>query len=87
MKSPKPKLLLHALLLTIGCGGLVHLVGLFITGLFRHDLRYFNPAYAVDFDQLWPASNSTIWFMIVGWVGFFSLIAIAYYLLVRRNKK
>ncbi len=50
-------------------------------------MRYFNPAYAVDLDQLWPASNNTLWFMVAGWLGFFSLIASMYYLLVRRGNK
>lgn len=87
MKASTLKKLFHALLLAIGCGGLLHLISLFVIGVLRQEIRYFNPAYAVDLDQVWPASNNELWFMIGGWLAFFIMVLIIYFLLERHGKK
>ncbi|MEI7632243.1 MAG: hypothetical protein WCJ60_02885 [bacterium] len=86
MKQFNKKTLIHSIILAVGIGGILHLVSLFIIGLFKQDLRYFNPAYAIDIDQLLPASNNQLWFMVAGWLGLASIVIAVYYFLSRLKK-
>lgn len=84
--NSKLKRILLAVLLTIGMGGFVHLLSLFTLAISRRELRFANPAYAVDLDQLFPHLNGAAWFFIAGWAFFVAGICIVYYLLGRLNK-
>ena len=81
MKQFNKKTLLHSIILAIGIGGILHLISLFIIGFIKQDLRYFNPAYAIDIDQLLPASNNQLWFMVAGWLGLTCMVIAVYYFL------
>ncbi len=76
----------HATLLAIGIGGLIHLLSLFTLAISRGQLRYANPAYAVDLDQVFPSLNGAAWFFVFGWIGLAAIVGIIYYLLGRSNQ-
>lgn len=84
--SKGPKRIILATLLTIGIGGAIHLLSLFSLAISRGELRYANPAYAVDLDQVFPSLNGAAWFFVAGWGAFLAMVYGIYYALGRLKK-
>lgn len=68
--NPETNPKLRALLYTISISGSIHLIVLFLTGIKNQDISYFNPMFAIDFDELYPEAATSTLFFILGWVIF-----------------